>query len=47
MDKTDGVDGPSLTLSGEVSADNRRFPRPTGETSIGSLPNAVLWDMDD
>ena len=44
MDKSDGVDGPSLTLSGDASADNVRFPRSAGETD--SLPNAVLWDMD-
>jgi HAD superfamily hydrolase (TIGR01509 family) len=47
MDRTDGVDGQSLTLSGDVSADNDRFPRPTGETDTPrALPQAVLWDMD-
>jgi HAD superfamily hydrolase (TIGR01509 family) len=44
MDISDGVEGQSLMLSGEVSADNDRFPRPAGET--GGLPSAVLWDMD-
>jgi HAD superfamily hydrolase (TIGR01509 family) len=46
VDNSDGVVGQSLTLPGEVSADNVRFHRPTGETTTGSLPNAVLWDMD-
>ena len=31
-DKADGVVGPSLTLWGEVSLDDDRFPRPAGET---------------
>jgi HAD superfamily hydrolase (TIGR01509 family) len=44
MDISDGVEGQSLTLSGEASADNDRFPRLTGETD--TLPAAVLWDMD-
>ncbi len=45
MDKSHGVDGQSLSLSGDASADNDRFPRPAGETS-SPLPKAVLWDMD-
>jgi len=44
MDKTDGVLGQSLTFSGVASAENDRNPRVTGET--GTVPNAVLWDMD-
>jgi len=44
MDKRDGVLGHSLTFSGVASPENVRIPRVTGET--GSLPNAVLWDMD-
>ncbi len=44
MDNLDGVEGQALTLSGEASPDNDRFPRSTGET--GTRPAAVLWDMD-
>ncbi len=44
MDKTDGVLGQPLTFSGEASPENVRDPRLTGET--GTLPAAVLWDMD-
>jgi HAD superfamily hydrolase (TIGR01509 family) len=44
MDESNGVEGQSLTLPGEVLAGHDRFPRPTGGT--GSLPRAVLWDMD-
>ena len=46
MDITDAVDGQSLTLLGEASAENVRFPRLAGETDTPHLPAAVLWDMD-
>ncbi|MCW2847403.1 MAG: Phosphorylated carbohydrates phosphatase [Marmoricola sp.] len=44
MDMSDGVLSQSLTFSGDASPEKSRFPRLTGET--GTLPNAVLWDMD-
>jgi HAD superfamily hydrolase (TIGR01509 family) len=44
MDISDGVEGRSLTLSGEASPINVRDPRLAGETD--RLPAAVLWDMD-
>ncbi len=44
MDESDWAEGRSLTLLGDATADNPRFPRSTGET--GPLPRAVLWDMD-
>ena len=44
MTESDGALGQSLTFSGEASPEDVGVPRVAGET--GTLPAAVLWDMD-